>query len=577
MAGSAPEYWQVQKDYRRHLESGGAAPAGAVRVALESNFTVEPLAAYLWRAARAEGLEVSVQVGPFDQYAPRFLDAGSGLYAGRPEVAFLFLRPEPPERAGELAATLPGLLAAFRERCAARLVVANFVVPVAPGRLQRPRATEAVAEANRALEAAVAAAGAGDVCLLDLDALAAHCGKERATDWKLHYLGGVGLSPALQERAARAGLTYVRLARRPARKCLVLDLDDTLWGGVAGELGPEGIALAPHGPGAEFVAFQRAILELTGRGVILAINSRNNPGDVLPILERHPHMLLRPGNFAAMRINWSDKAANMRELAAELRLGAESLVFLDNSPVERGWVKSRLPEVLVPELPADPALYAPFLEALDAFEVPAVTAEDRRRAAAYAEEAGRRRLRESAVSLDDYIRGLEVKLRAAPLAPAGLPRAAQMLAKTNQFNLTTRRHSEAELRAFLADPDCQVLALSVADVYGPSGVTGLAVLRHGGRECRIDSLLLSCRVLGRRIEDSFLHVVGRAAAARGARRLVGEYIPTARNGQVKDFYASRGFRSAGRAGEAERFELDLAAGPPPACDLHELVLEGFPP
>jgi len=231
--------------------------------------------------------------------------------------------------------------------------------------------------------------------------------------------------------------------------------------------------------------------------------------------------------------------------------------------------------VLVPELPADPAGYAPFLEELDVFEVLELTAEDRRRGEMYAQQAARGRLRDASGSLDDYLRSLRIVLRVAPLSPETLPRACQMVMKTNQFNLTTRRHGEGRMAELLEDPAWEAYTLSVADAFDDSGTTGLALLNYRDQTCVIDTLLLSCRVLGRRVEETFLSVLA-GAAARRAGKLVGEYVPTARNGQTAGFYPERGFRPLGREGEVERFELDLtAAGAPPRCELHELTLQGI--
>jgi FkbH-like protein len=562
------DYWRVQKDYREHLASGAAPPADAVRVSLQSGSTIDPLAAYIWRAARVEGLPVTIGVGPFDQYLQEMLDPGSRLYAGDPELVLVFPRAARAELAADVVAAMRGALEAFRSRSGARLVVAGFAVPVAPGRLGADGRAERLAAANRELAAVLD--GLGNAYFLDLDALAGHYGKERAVDRKLHYLGGVDFSPGFMERLAARCLTYVRLARRPPRKCLVLDLDNTLWGGVVGEEGLGGIALAPHGPGSEYADFQRAILALSERGVILAVNSKNNPGDAAEVLQKHPHMVLRPAHFAALRVNWEDKAANLREIAAELNIGTGSLVFLDDSPAERGWVREQMPEVLVPDLPADPADYAPFLEGLDAFEVLELTEEDRRRSRMYAEQAARRNLEKSSRSLEEYLQGLGIRLRVARLEEKTFARACQMIAKTNQFNLTARRHDDARMRALMSDPDFEVYTLAVSDRLGESGVTGLAVLRYAGETCTLDTLLLSCRVLGRRVEESFLAVLAAAAAGR-ARRLVGERVPTAKNGQTADFYPRMGFRPAGQSGGVQRFELELPAAELAPCGFHQLM------
>lgn len=565
-------YWQVQKEYRKHLANRQDASEFAVRVSLQSTSTIDPLAAYLWMLARKEGLAIDVQIGPFGQHAQEILDPGSTLYGFNPEVVFLILSPTHPELAVRQAESLQPLIETFQRHSTAALVVTNCIVPSFPFRLQHQNCATQVAAGNRTLEEIVGAVA--NVQLLDLDTLAGHFGKVGLIDPKLHYMGGIDFSPGFLELLARKCLTFVRLARRSPRKVLVLDLDDTLWGGVVGEVGERGIALSENGPGSEYVAFQHAILRLANQGVVLAIASKNNPADALAVLEGHPCMLLRKNRFAAIRLNWNDKATSLREIAAEFNLGLDSFVFLDNSPVERGWVRQSLPDVLTPELPEDPALYAPFLDELDVFETPVLTDEDRQRGRLYAEEADRKGLLESAASLDEYLRDLNIKLRIFRLDAKHVVRAAQMLQKTNQFNLTTRRHTEGTVLAFLTDPAWEIFALKVSDAYGDSGMTGLAILEYRGKSCRLDSFLLSCRVLGRRIEESFLRVVASSARNRAC-TLTGEYIPSRKNEQVRDFYSRMGFTAVEAVGMVQRFALDLSHQEMPECALHEVQTEGF--
>jgi len=565
------DYSEVQKAYRLRPRPQ-EAPPGAVKISLQSSFTIEPLAAYIWKAAEGEGIPVEIHVGQYGQYAQEMMDPAGALYRFDPEMVFLFAKPGPGEAPAQRAASLEALIPHLRKNSRAALALANFIVPANPSELLPDPDAREFEEANKSL--ALLPERHPNVRVLDLEKLAACFGKRRVTDWKLHYLGEIDFSPEFQAYVAARCMTFVRLSRRPPRKCLVLDLDETLWGGVVGEAGSAGVALGPHGAGSEYLAFQRAILKLHERGVVLAINSKNNPEDAMEALEGHPHMILRPRHFASMKINWSDKVSNMREIASELNLGLDAFVFLDDSPVERGWVRRSLPEVLVPELPADPAHYAAFLEELDVFESPSVTDEDRRRGRMYAQEAMRKRLESTSASLEDYLGGLKMKLAVEPLSRKTLARACQMIMKTNQFNLTARRHSEGEMLSLMESPDCEIYTLDVADAYGESGISGLAVLKYEADACRVDTYLLSCRILGRRIEETFLHVLIKAAGKR-ARRMIGEYIPTKKNSQVKDYYRGSGFSPIPSEGAAERFELDLAAERSSSCEFHELALKGF--
>jgi FkbH-like protein len=264
----------------------------------------------------------------------------------------------------------------------------------------------------------------------------------------------------------------------------------------------------------------------------------------------------------AERVNWQDKAANLRELAEELNLGLDSFVFLDDNPREREWVRQALPVVAVPELPDDPVDRPAFLSLAPWFQTLEVTDADRNRAAGYQAQGHRRRAQAAAASFEDYLGSLEQRLTIEPVTGATLPRAAQLCQRTNQFNLTTRRHTRADLERMLADPACDLVTLAVVDRFGDSGVTGLAVTVHDDGEAELDTLLLSCRLLGRRVEDAFLAVLARRARERGARLLVGRYEPTDRNAQVAEFFPDRGFVAAGE----RRWRLDL-----------EAVLPEFPP
>jgi FkbH-like protein len=345
---------------------------------------------------------------------------------------------------------------------------------------------------------------------------------------------------------------------------LAVDLDGTLWGGVIGEDGPDGVRLGSEYPGAAYRSLQRAILDLHRRGVVLAICSKNNPPEALEMIERHPSMLLRREHFAAVRINWVDKAQNLREIAAELNVGVDAVALLDDSPVEREWVRGQLPEVTVIELGGDPLGYADTLRLAPVFERISVTEEDRARGRYYAEEGRRKELERSAASLEDFYRSLELKVEVEEVGPQTLARAAQLTQKTNQFNLTTRRYTEAELGELASSPESRVYTLRAADRFGDSGIVGVAITRRENGSCEIDALLMSCRVIGRTIETAFLATIADEAGRAGAERLAGWFLPTAKNAPASGFYGSHGFERVAEDEGATRWELDLA-GSTPAC------------
>ncbi len=326
-------------------------------------------------------------------------------------------------------------------------------------------------------------------------------------------------------------------------KCLVLDLDNTLWGGVIGDDGMEGIVLGQGSPlGEAYVTFQDYARELTRRGVILAVCSKNDERNALEPFEKHPDMVLRREDIASFVANWSDKAANIRSIAEELNIGLDSLVFIDDNPFERNLVRQELPMVAVPEVSDDPTDFPRALADAGYFEGLAVTDEDRERTNQYQGNKARDALRASATDLPGYLRGLEMQLIVRPFDRIGLQRVTQLINKSNQFNLTTRRYTDEDVIAVMADPDAFGLQLRLLDRFGDNGVIAIVIGRlQSNKDLLIDTWLMSCRVLGRQVEPTTLNLIAQQGRALGARRLIGEYIPTEKNAMVKDHYSKLGF------------------------------------
>jgi len=382
---------------------------------------------------------------------------------------------------------------------------------------------------------------------------------------KLWYLGKVPFQDGVFAEAAREIKAGLRAMSGQARKLVVLDLDDTLWGGVVGEVGWEGLRLGGHdAEGEAFVDFQRALQDLTRRGIVLAVASKNDESVALEAIRKHPEMVLREQDFVAWRIDWRDKAQNVAEIAAELNLGLSSVVFIDDNPVERGRVREALPEVLVPDWPADKTLYPSALFALDCFDSPRITEEDAQRTRLYAAERRRNDLQKQVGSLDEWLAGLSMRVRAEPLGPANLARVAQLLNKTNQMNLSTRRLTEAELQQWTAVPGRSLWAVHVEDRFGDAGLTGLVSLELQDGLGRIVDFVLSCRVMGRRVEETMVHLAVERARLHGAGRLEARYVPTPKNKPCLQFWEASGFQR-----EGERFVWDggRAYALPPAIRL----------
>jgi FkbH-like protein len=326
-------------------------------------------------------------------------------------------------------------------------------------------------------------------------------------------------------------------------KALVLDLDNTLWGGVIGDDGLDGIVLGQGSPlGEGFVAVQEYVKELSRRGIILAVASKNDEANALEPFEKHPEMVLRRSDIASFRADWNDKAGNIRAIATDLNVGIDSLVFLDDNPFERTLIREELPMVAVPEVPDDPALVPRVLADAGYFEGIAITSEDFERTQQYQSNHAREQLKASATDIESYLRGLEMRLIWRRFDKVGLQRTVQLINKTNQFNLTTRRYSEEDVVAIMDDGHSFGLQLRLLDRFGDNGIIAIVIgrLQAPGGDLLIDTWLMSCRVLGRQVEPTTLNLIAAEARRLGAGRLIGEYIPTKKNGMVKDHYQRLG-------------------------------------
>jgi len=548
------------------------------RLAVLRSFTIEPVLPLLRASALLQGIDLTVQVGEFNTYAQDMLDPGSALYRFDPHAVILavqtrdlvpdiwgrFVELSPEEVDQILDRTLKDLghwFEALRSRTQAHLILHNLEVPTTPanGILDGQGASGQVATILRLNDALRRLAGQyPGVYVLDYDGLVAGYGRERWHDERKWLTMRMPLASDALSQLAGAYLRFLVPLSGRVCKALVVDLDNTLWGGVIGEEGLYGIQIGPEHPGAAFLNLQRAILDLAQRGILLAICSKNNPEDALEVFQKRSEMLLKPEHFAALRINWQDKAQNLREIAAELNIGIDSLAFLDDNPVERQRVQDELPEVTVIDLPADPMLYATALRACPRFERLSMTSEDRQRNRYYAEQRQRTELQENAGTLEDFLRSLQMEAEIAPVSAASQARIAQLTQKTNQFNLTTRRYSEQQISEMGQSACWHVAGIRVRDRFGDNGLVGVGILRLQAEVCEIDVFLLSCRVIGRSVETAFLAYLASEAAKQGAAKLQGWFLPTQKNAPSREFYPTHGFHLVEEQSHGTLWELDLA-------------------
>lgn len=373
---------------------------------------------------------------------------------------------------------------------------------------------------------------------------------------KLWYMAKIAYDNEVLKLAAADVVAALRAVRGEARKLVVLDLDNTLWGGVVGDVGWENLVLGGHdAQGEAFADFQVALKSLKNRGIVLALASKNDPTVALDAIDRHPEMILKRDDFAAWRINWYDKAQNIMDLVSELNLGLQSVVFIDDSPAERDRVKQALPDVLVPDWPADVLAYPGALATLSCFDVPTISEEDRDRTLLYQTESKRTAARATVGSIDEWLATLRTTVTLEPLSNANLARAVQLLNKTNQMNLSTRRMTDAEFLEWSSQPQRAVWTVRVEDKFGSMGLTGLLGIEVRDQDLAIVDFVLSCRVFGRKVEDAMLAMAVAQARECGATCVTAQYLPTTKNTPCLDFLRRSGMneRSVGNV-----FEWDAA-------------------
>jgi len=354
---------------------------------------------------------------------------------------------------------------------------------------------------------------------------------------KMWYMAKIAFGNEVFQNAAVDILNFYRAIAGQYRKLVIVDLDDTLWGGILGDEGIDNIRLGGHDYiGEAFVDLQRALKALSNKGTLLGIVSKNDETLALEAVEQHPEMVLRKKDFAGWRINWQDKAQNIIDLVTDLNLGLESVVFIDDNPAERARVREALPEVLVPDWPQDKMLYASTLFKMPYFDTPSISHEDLNRTAMYTSDQERKDMKLSFNSYEDWLKTLAIKINVEAVNNQNIQRTAQLLNKTNQMNLTTRRMSEEELKTWVREDNHWLWVVRVADKFGDSGLTGIFSLVSNGSKGTISDFVLSCRVMGRKIEETMVHALSVYSRELGLKELNAQFIPTSKNNPSLEFW-----------------------------------------
>jgi FkbH-like protein len=568
---------RLDSTVRRHFPEAPlrSLSASAIRLAVLGSSTIDHLLPGLRVGMLRRGLWTTTYKCDYGQYRQELLNSSSGLHHFNPNVVLFALDAQHLSGGGNsgmdstaaeaaVEAVCENLLACWRvarEQFSAQ-VIQQCVLPVFPALfgnnehrlpVSRRRLVERINARLRELS------DAGGVDLLAIDARVADDGLDGWYDPVLWHQAKQEIHPAASPVYGDLVARIIAAQQGRSAKCIVLDLDNTLWGGVIGDDGLDGLILGQGSAlGEAYVAFQHYLRDQMRRGVLLAVCSKNDESNALAPFEAHPEMVLTRGDISCFVANWNDKASNIKQIAKRLNIGLEALVFVDDNPLERRIVRGELPMVRVPELPNDPTFYARCLADAGYVEALSLTAEDLVRTKLYQADFKREEAKSSTTDITGYLRSLKMELRSKSFDRTGLNRIVQLINKTNQYNLVTRRYSESEAILAMEDPLVLTLQLRLVDEFGDNGIIGIVIGRVSGSEMKIDTWLMSCRVLGRQVEQATMNLVAERSRRFGASRVVGEYRPTAKNAMVRDHYSSLGFSFLSKQSDGStHWALDL--------------------
>jgi FkbH-like protein len=556
----------------------------AFNITVLRNITVEPIEPYLQYLGYQSDLNCDIRFGDYDTIVQDAMAGEAELLGENTNCVLIFARLE--NLSWPLARNFAGLdgaaitaeverisqfvetaVAAIRRHTKVLILWHGLELPSYPatGILDSQGSSgqrSVIASLNETICSILAATESA--YFVDLDGCFSRLGYDACLDNRFWHIARAPYTTRALGETAAEDFKFIRAALGRNKKCLVLDCDNVLWGGIVGEDGVAGIQLAAEHPGSPYREFQQEVVNLYHRGVILALCSKNNAEDVWEVFREHPNMVIQEDHIAASEINWNDKASNLRRLADKLNIGLDSMVFADDSEHEIALVKRELPEVTTLHLPPSKAVEnRDILAGLGLFDSIAMTEEDANRGAMYQAERERQNQRGAATDIESYCRSLEMVLSISLADVGSIPRVAQQTQKTNQFNLTTRRYGEAEIGDFAASANHDVATLRVTDVFGDSGIVGTCIVHYEENSAVLDTFLLSCRALGRGIEKAFLAAMLERTRHKGATTMVGEYIPSKKNAQAKDFLVNCGFSEIPASGHdnSRKFAYNLEVAP----------------
>lgn len=544
-----------------------------VRLSVLGDCATQHLCRAIRGAGYEEGLAVEIWEADYNQIELQLVDEASPLYESRPDLVLLMLchqklyeafcgtpQEERPQFAERMLERLTGWWELLAARCEARILQSNFMLvdDAVFGNYANKTAYSYVYQVrklNYLLMQAVAESAAGKrVSVVDMELIQQCYGEEAVQDGRTYFVGKLPVAVKYLPAVAEQVIQIIKALRGSVKKCVVTDLDNTLWGGVIGDDGVENIQIGELGQGQAFSALQTWLKELKGRGVLLAVCSKNEEEAAKLPFEKHPEMILKLDDFAMFVANWEDKAGNIRRIQETLNIGMDSMVFLDDNPFERELVRSLIPEICVPELPEDPSAYLPYLRRCGLFETASFSEEDARRTGQYREEALRATEQRRFENYEEYLRSLHMEAHVSPFDAFHTPRIAQLSQRSNQFNLRTIRYTEADVERLSQDADYETLFFCLKDAFGDYGLISVVVLKKQPEGVLfVEEWFMSCRVLKRGMEEFIADTIVEKAREIGCERVVGEYLPTPKNQMVERLYERLGFTPLGEG----RYEIKV--------------------
>ena len=527
-----------------------------IKVAFLSSFTINGLSESLKVKCSKKQISCNTYVGGYNQYNQEILDNKSKLYSFSPDITFLILdtrsifgnlfyfpysvtKSERENFVNEKITEITNLINTFSETSKSKLVITNLSLPhYSPHGIAETKTNysfhDAIIDFNKKLKEKFL--NVNSVYVFDFFKFVIKHGENNVFNFQNYLFGDIKISLDYIPYLANEFMPYIISFLGLTKKCIVVDLDNTLWGGIVGEDGFDGIRLGPQPPGNAFVEFQKYLKALSQRGILLAINSKNNFDDAIQVIREHPFMILKESDFSCIKINWNNKASNMQEISKELNIGLDSFVFFDDDPINRELIRESMPEITTPELPHDPSFYSEVIQSLHDFSTFQITSEDTNRGQMYLEQKQRTESQNSISDISEFLKKLNLEIEIKKTNSFTIPRISQLTLKTNQFNLTTKRYHEDQIKKFSEDKNFLIGCAQIRDKFGDNGITGVFIVEKTNYdEWFLDTFLLSCRVMGREAEKAILYFIINEAKNNNIKRLKAKFIPTEKNKPIENF------------------------------------------